>query len=134
MWQYTQTDELYHYGVPGMKWGVRRAKKYSKLSSRNKAAAKKLDAKATYAESTGKAGKAAKLRWKAGQARKLAGEQSKKASALKKGNMDVMMAEKSAQAAKGKKVAKGVMKGVGGTAVAAVTLPAIVLGWRVMGA
>lgn len=33
MWAYNETinsNELYHYGVPGMKWGVRRADRLSK--------------------------------------------------------------------------------------------------------
>lgn len=37
MWQYTYANELYHYGVKGMKWGVRRTPE--QLGHRKKASA-----------------------------------------------------------------------------------------------
>ena len=29
MWTYNQTNELYHFGIPGMHWGIRRNKSNS---------------------------------------------------------------------------------------------------------
>ncbi len=34
MWQYNYTKELYHYGVPGMRWGIRRGNRASSSSKK----------------------------------------------------------------------------------------------------
>lgn len=44
MWTYNYSSELYHTGVKGMKWGVRRAKKEEAKRIRRETYAKELEA------------------------------------------------------------------------------------------
>lgn len=54
MWQYTNQDELYHYGVLGMKWGMHRAAKKGTTYTYQSHGQKKYNKKINKAVSKGK--------------------------------------------------------------------------------
>lgn len=68
----TRPNELIHYGVPGMKWGVRKQQAYLKKSSTAKNKAKEYDSAAKTAKSGGDVKRANRFSKKAERSRKLA--------------------------------------------------------------
>lgn len=76
--------ELYHYGVPGMKWGVRQAEKYTTKSRMARESADEWDEMAKYVKSKGKLKKAANYRYWGEKDRIDARKYDKKAAEMNK--------------------------------------------------
>ena len=110
MWEYIHTDELYHYGVVGMRWGVRK-------EARNKMRA----AKARYkkALSTAKDGQAistARYKYKNERA-KIKFDRNRKIADLDAAESGFVKA--------GKKAAKVALLGIGSTAISSAMMFAL---------
>lgn len=77
--RYDTSDELRHYGVKGMKWGVRKAQKEVSKASTARASAKEWDEMAGYAKAKGNLRKAAKYAQYAKDDRAAAAKHDRKA-------------------------------------------------------
>ena len=82
MYEYNMTypSELYHYGVKGMKWGVKRASKYQSKADVARASADEWDEMARRATAKGKLKKAAKYTQAANEDRAYAAKYQDKAN------------------------------------------------------
>lgn len=128
MWEYNYTNELYHYGVPGMRWGHRKAVKLANKASISRESSKEWNQMARYAESKGKTKKAAKYRKYANNdlkdARKYESMSGSRKPSTKKKNP-----KKTTKT--GKKTAKKTLQKIGGASLKSVSYAAQ-LGARVM--
>lgn len=77
-------NELYHYGVKGMRWGHRKAQKYESKARLSRESAKEWDEMADYAQSRGKTRRAEKYRQNAKDDRRDASAYDTKAANMKK--------------------------------------------------
>ena len=114
----TQDGELKHYGVLGMKWGHRKARKNVEKSKRARESAKEWDEIARNKESKGKTKAAAKARQNAAQDRADANKYSAKAKRIEQKHMQRAGGKKaydySAKESTGKSVAKSLLLGTYG--------------------
>ena len=79
MWQYNYTDELYHYGVPSMRCGHRKARKYVTKASTSRRSANEYDEKSKMAAQKGEKDNARMFSNYANRARQDAEKYAKKA-------------------------------------------------------
>lgn len=111
-------NELYHYGVLGMKWGVHRARKNSEKAKKARESAKEWDEIARNKESKGKTKAAAKARQNAAEDRSTASRYSAKAKSIQKKHTQRAGGEKavsySMKESTGRSVAKSLLLGTYG--------------------
>ena len=111
-------DELYHYGVVGMKWGVRRARKNVEKAKLARSSAKEWEEIARAKEAKGKTKAAAKYRQNAAEDIAAANRYSAKAKSIQKKHEQRVGGKKAydynAKQSVGKTVAKSIAFGTYG--------------------
>jgi hypothetical protein len=113
------TNELYHHGVKGMKWGVRRAKRYIRKAQTARRSADEWDEIAGYAEARGNNKAASSYRSNAAKDRRDADTYENKARML---NERVSAVADSPTTAKGKSAGNKALTAIGkGVTVAAIS-------------
>jgi predicted ribosome quality control (RQC) complex YloA/Tae2 family protein len=120
-------NELYHHGVKGMKWGVRKARRKERAAL-NSAAKAATDERKNEALT-----RAEKYRKQADYITKTHYEAKAQKKTMRL-NKDGSITEisKSEQVAKGKRIAKNILTGVGAAATVAAVAPAAAIGWNLV--